>query len=142
MTTAFRLAVTGLAILNLATVLVQAQYAYAYVTENNAITITSYSGPGGQELIPDNINGLPVRRIGDGAFYWCSSLTHITIPSSVTTIGNGAFYWCSSLTSVTILGNVHSIEDWTFENCPSLTNVTMPTASPTSENLPSNTAPA
>ena len=32
-----------------------------------------------------------VTSIGDGAFMYCSSLTTITIPSSVTSIGESAF---------------------------------------------------
>ncbi|MGN1060833.1 MAG: leucine-rich repeat protein, partial [Candidatus Coproplasma sp.] len=35
------------------------------------------------------------------AFYYCSSLTSVTIPNSVTSIGAWAFYGCDSLTSVT-----------------------------------------
>ena len=32
--------------------------------------------------------------IGSSAFFWCKSLTSITIPPSVTTIGNDAFSSC------------------------------------------------
>ena len=32
--------------------------------------------------------------IANGAFGFCSSLTSITIPNSVTSIGGGAFSWC------------------------------------------------
>lgn len=41
-------------------------------------------------IIPDS-----VKKIGDRAFYLCSSLTTVTIPDSVTTIGYEAFSGCS-----------------------------------------------
>ena len=43
----------------------------------------------------------PVTTIDD-AFYACSSLSSVTIPSSVTSIANFAFYHCSSLTSIVV----------------------------------------
>ena len=42
----------------------------------------------------------PIKKIVDGAFYNCSSLTSINIPNSITSIGDYAFYGCDSLTSV------------------------------------------
>ncbi len=54
---------------------VQAQD-YTYTTnDDNTITITGYTGSGGDVTIPDTINGLPVTSIGSYAFYQCSSLT-------------------------------------------------------------------
>src|SRR5687767_8739555 len=60
---------------------VQAQF--SYTTNNGTITITGYTGPGGAVVIPATINGRPVTRIGDQAFYYETSVTGITIPNSV-----------------------------------------------------------
>ena len=69
---------------------------------------------------------LTVTSIGSSAFYNCSGLTNVDIPSSVTSIGYQAFYKCSGLTSVTIPNSVTSIGDWAFSGCSSLTSVTIP----------------
>ena len=88
-----------------------------------------------------------VTSIGNCFFYWCTSLTSITIPNSVMSIGNYAFYKCKSLTSITIPNSVTSIGDYAFaysgltsitipnsvasignrafENCPDLTSITV-----------------
>ena len=101
-----------------------------YTTTNSTITITRYHGSGGDVTIPDRIpettNGLPVTSIGDGAFEWCTSLTSVTIPGSVTSIGDEAF-GLSGLTSVTIGNDVISIGDYAFDTCSSLTSVTIGT---------------
>ena len=67
-----------------------------------------------------------VTSIGDYAFYYCRSLTSITIPNSVTSIGDYAFYYCSSLTSVTIHNSVTFIGNSAFRGCVNLTSVTIP----------------
>jgi len=47
--------------------------------------------------------------IGDGAFYGCSSLRSLTIPSSVTSIEDPAFSGCSVLISITIPSSVSNL---------------------------------
>ena len=72
-------------------------------------------------VIPDS-----VTSIGNGAFYFCTSLTRVTIPDSVTSIGDNAFISCTSLTDVYYTG---SKEDWNkisiglYNGC--LTNATI-----------------
>ena len=68
--------------------------------------------------IPAEIDGLPVTKIVEGAFYYCKNLTSVTIPESVTIIWRGAFSDCSSLTSVTIPESVTSIGGYAFANTP------------------------
>ena len=64
--------------------------------------------------------------IGNYAFWYCSGLTSVTIPNSVTSIGNYAFADCSGLTSVTIPNSVTSIGNYAFADCSGLTSVTIP----------------
>ena len=73
-----------------------------------------------QFTIPDS-----VTKIGDYAFYNCSSLASITIPESATSIGYYAFEGCTNLTSITIPNSVTRIEDGAFKNCSSLASITI-----------------
>ncbi len=66
------------------------------------------------------------ESIGNYAFAYCSSLTSITIPDSVTSIGDSAFCVCTALTSITIPDSVTSIGSSAFSSCSSLTKVTIP----------------
>jgi len=95
------------------------------VNDDNTITITKYTGNGGNVTIPNKIDGKSVASIGYGAFYVCKSLTSVTIPDSVTSIGAWAFGDCTSLTSITIPDSVTSIGDSAFYGCTGLTSVTI-----------------
>jgi len=67
-----------------------------------------------------------VTSIGDWAFGYCTGLASITIPNSVTSIGWRAFAYCTSLASITIPNSVTSIGGWAFDYCTSLASVTIP----------------
>ena len=68
------------------------------------------------------------KRIADESLAYCSGLTSVNIPNSVTSIGSYAFYWCSGLTSATIGNSVTSIGSWAFSRCFALTSVTIPSS--------------
>ena len=101
-----------------------AEVTYQYQwDENNYSGITSITIP---EKVTYNSTEYSVTSIGESAFYWCTSLTSITIPNSVTSIGDGAFYLCRSLTSITIPNSVTEIGAAVFFECSSLTSISIP----------------
>ena len=67
-----------------------------------------------------------VTSIGDGAFSCCHSLSEIVIPSSVTSIGDHAFSGCDSLSEIVIPSGVTSIGNYAFSGCPSLKYISIP----------------
>lgn len=67
------------------------QLTYA-VNAEDTVEITDCENDAAGDLeIPAEIDGKTVTSIGDSAFYGCTSLAEITIPSSVTSIGGTAF---------------------------------------------------
>ena len=62
-------------------------------------------------------------KIGDYAFFRCSGLTSLTLPSGVTEIGSRAFSGCSGLTSLTLPSSLTSIGDRAFRGCSGLTSI-------------------
>lgn len=67
-------------------------------------------------IIPAYVNGLPVTKIGEGAFLNKSEIVSVIIPSGVLHIGNGALRDCTSLQSVSIPDTVRTIGEYAFYN--------------------------
>src|ERR1700728_2253242 len=82
---------------------------FSYITNaDNTLTITDYSGPGGNVDIPDTFNNLTVADIGTNAFA-ATAVTGITMPPTVVNIEDSAFSGCFSLTNIVISPNVTNI---------------------------------
>jgi hypothetical protein len=130
----------------------QAQFNYT-PNGDGTITLTGYTGGGGNVSIPHKIDGHKVSAIGTWAFDQNTSMKSLTLPNTVTSIGDLAFENCSSLdtiyfgtsltsiassfggsafTSVTIPRGVVSIQG-SFWSCLNLTNVTIPASVSTIE---------
>jgi hypothetical protein len=99
---------------------------FAYTTDGALVTITGYTGTGGDVVIPATIGGLPVTQIGNEAFKGKTSITGITFPDSVLKIGDGAFYHCEYLATVSFGSGVTTIGDWAFGHCYRLKSISIP----------------
>ena len=95
--------------------------------ENGVLYIDNHLIKAGDAISGEYIIRTGTKVIADEAFYYCGSLTSITIPDSVTSIGDEAFYYCDSLTSVTIPDSVTSIGDEAFSYCIKLNQINVAT---------------
>jgi hypothetical protein len=102
---------------------------FTYSEYSNSVSITGYTGTGGNVTIPSQINNKPVTSIGNGAFQKNTSLTSVIIPNSVIIINSWAFNSCTSLASVTIPDSVTNIGGFSFQST-NLTSVTIPSKVP------------
>ena len=57
---------------------------------------------------------------------YCSNLTTVTLPNTLTSIGANAFLLCTNLTTITLPASLTSIGANAFASCTSLTTITLP----------------
>lgn len=97
-------------------------FEYSYVEGEGGI-ITKYAGNAVNLEIPSRIDGVRIVKIGNGAFWGCTSLESVRIPESIWRIADGAFVNCRNLTQVNIPKSVGSIGERVFEGCDSLEGI-------------------
>lgn len=92
--------------------------------------ITKYTGPyeAHTVVIPETVgegdSTRTVVAIGSEAFYYCTSMTAITLPKTLEKIDHMAFAGCTGLTSITIPQSTVTVGTYAFSNCTSLKTVT------------------
>jgi len=88
-----------------------------YITFNNGSKLTNiqaHAFEGLNRLYSINFGDAKVENIDNYAFRYCSNLSSITIPETVTNIGRYAFFGCSNLSKVTIPESVEFIGRYAF----------------------------
>lgn len=80
-------------------------YEYELINGDTEVKIKKYLGPGGDVVIPGEIDGKPVSTIGYHAFYLLEGLTSVTVPANVTSIIGAAFADCPDLTDINVNPN-------------------------------------
>lgn len=83
---------------------------YETKLENGALTIIKFVGFDEKEIIvPNCIDGVNVKVIGEDAFANCTGVEKIVISEGITEILNGAFYNCKSLKDIILPSSLQKI---------------------------------
>ena len=99
----------------------------SYRTVNGSAEITACDkAVEGDIIIPAEIDGYPVTKIGDYAFFNCYNLTGVTLPEGISSIGNGAFAFCFHLAEVQLPDTLNEIGAEAFANCCEITEIFIP----------------
>ena len=125
---------------------------FEWRVENNAVTLDKFLPENATiAVVPAQIDGRPVAKIGvrafknqttltqvvfpesvkeiaDSAFSGCASLTEAVFPQRLEEIGNRAFAGCLSLTQALLPEGVKKIGECAFARCASLTQVVLPSS--------------
>lgn len=77
-------------------------------------TITGFTGYDVCVEVPAEIGGVPVRAIGENAFYDHRYLCMLSLPEGLETIGASAFEWCETLLHIEFPSTLKTIESRAF----------------------------
>ena len=68
----------------------------------NDYALDGYNGPGGDVVVPDFIDGMPVEILGAYAFRENNELTSLVLPETLRQVENSAVSFCEELRSLTL----------------------------------------
>ncbi len=106
---------------------------YTVIDEDaKTVQVATNTGASGDLVIPETVENegvtFTVIKIRDRAFTYCTDITSVTFPNTLTSIGGWAFYGCSGISSIEIPELVTKIDMSTFEFCSGLQSVTIPSS--------------
>ncbi len=115
--------------------------------DRQRLVVTGYTGEAENLILPDEINGVVICRIGEEAFlnnetirsirlpgnleridsraFMGSQIETVILPDSVSYLGGLAFAYCKALTKAVLPGNLESVSQEVFIGCTALKEVTM-----------------
>lgn len=100
-------------------------FKYTLNEDKKHICINRYIGDDKDVVIPDEIDGYPVKMIMFAAFLK-TDVESVTIPNSVEEISERAFAYCKKLHTVNLGKSVKRIGFEAFKNCIKLKNISLP----------------
>ena len=127
-----------------------ADLTYYAAGDGSGLTLSAFTGEGESYIkLPDEIDGVPVIRLGtflfsdnkalegvvlpeglqeieSGAFKGCYYLKQIELPGGLKTIGESAFYDCYNLHQIGLSEGLETIGEFAFANCTGLERMELP----------------
>ena len=101
--------------------------ALTYLFHYNSANAEAYVG---DVVIPETFEHegvvYTVTSVNLRAFYACSEMTTLELPSTITEIGNNAFFNCSGLKSVKLPTQLSTMDYSAFQNCTALEEIEFP----------------
>lgn len=97
-----------------------------YTIDPQTGTLKSYTGPGGDIVIPSQVDGVAVRALGPALFDQNKAITSAVLPEGLVTIEYNAFYFCENLKSVALPSTLEVVDSYAFFSCAGLEGVTLP----------------
>ncbi len=99
---------------------------WEYSLEGSNATITKYNGSAATVVIPNEIDGHKITKIGDDAFSYNPNLHSVIMSDNITEIGNYGFGLCENLRYVDLSSSLEKLGDNAFYGCASLDDITIP----------------
>ena len=98
---------------------------YEYLPDGSA-RLTEYSAAGEELVLPAELDGVPVREIGDYALAFDGSVKSVTVPEGVEVIGSFAFSFCAGLETAVLPASLRQIGEGAFRGCVNLRRAEIP----------------
>ena len=99
---------------------------FEWEKEEDGVIITKYKGSEETVVIPEDIQGKPVRVIGDSAFKYNPDVKCVRLPKNLSVIAINAFSCCKNLKNVEIPYGTEEIGVLSFFSCGKLESLTLP----------------
>lgn len=82
----------------------EGDFTYIAVPKKNPkyILITAYNGDEEKIVIPETLDGYPVRALSSFVFKECKNLTYVKLPKSISNVSGETFAECRSLTRIEV----------------------------------------
>lgn len=96
-----------------------------YTVINNEVTLLNYDGNARVLVLPESLEGLPIKKIGAEAFMYQETIEHLKISSFVTTIEDRAFKGMTALKTVIFANETQTFGNDVLTGADQLVEITL-----------------